>query len=162
MSGRITQVTAHFLDRIGDRIDGWLDSDWLISKLGFRRRDRGPKHLRTGRRGEEEAYFHLRQAGYTIVARNYRSSTGRGELDMVGWEGGVLCFIEVKTRSSRNFLPAEAAVDGEKRRALSRTARAFLRKIRGSPPVRFDVVSVYLEPGRPAEIVVFKSAFAMT
>ncbi len=32
-----------------------------------------PAHLETGRRGETLAYWYLRQAGYTIVARNRRS-----------------------------------------------------------------------------------------
>ena len=42
------------------------------------------KHLATGRRGEEEAYFYLRKQGYVIVARNYRTPLSRSELDMVG------------------------------------------------------------------------------
>ena len=46
-----------------------------------------PDHLLTGRRGEEEAYFHLRQLGYVMVARNYRSPRSRSELDLVGWDG---------------------------------------------------------------------------
>src|SRR5438270_11843529 len=99
----------------------------------------GPQHLRTGRRGEEEAYFYLRQKGYIMVARNYRSPRSRSELDLVGWEGGTLCFIEVKTRGARDLVPAEAAVDPEKQRDLSRVAREFLRKVNGDPPSRFDV-----------------------
>src|SRR5215472_6912103 len=75
-----------------------------------------PEHLRTGRRGEEEAYFYLRRHGYIIIARNYRSPASRSELDMVGWDGDTLCFIEVKTRTTRKIMPAEAAVDGEKQR----------------------------------------------
>jgi putative endonuclease len=47
-----------------------------------------PAHQRTGRRGEEDAYFYLRRRGYTIIARNYRSPHHRGELDLVGWERG--------------------------------------------------------------------------
>jgi putative endonuclease len=118
-------------------------------------------HLRTGSRGEEEAYFYLRQQGYVIIARNYRTPRCHSELDMVGWDGETLCFIEVKTRTSHGFLPAEAAVDYDKRQDLSRVAREFLRKIGGRPSYRFDVVSVYLEPGRNADIVLFKNAFTM-
>lgn len=118
-------------------------------------------HLQTGSRGEEEAYFYLRQQGYVIIARNYRTARSHSELDLVGWDGDTVCFIEVKTRSSRGLLPAEAAVDYDKRRDLSRVAREFLRKIPGRPAYRFDVVSVYLEPGRNADIVLFKNAFAM-
>ena len=105
-----------------------------------------PAHLRTGSRGEEEAFFYLRQQGYVIIARNYRSPRSRSELDMVGWDGEVLCFIEVKTRTSRDIQPAEVAVDPEKRGDLSRVAREFLLKMKTTPAFRFDIVSVYFEP----------------
>ena len=39
--------------------------------------------------------------GYVMVARNYRSPRSRSELDLVGWDGDTLCFIEVKTRTTR-------------------------------------------------------------
>jgi putative endonuclease len=118
-------------------------------------------HLETGRRGEEAAYFHLRKLGYVMVARNYRSPRSRSELDLVGWDGETLCFIEVKTRSARGFVPAEAAVDPEKQRDLSHVAREFLRKVKGAPSCRFDVVSVYLAGGKKAEIELFRDAFPM-
>jgi len=117
------------------------------------------EHLRTGSRGEEAAYFHLRQLEYVIIARNYRSPRSRSELDLVGWDGETLCFIEVKTRTTREVKPAEAAVDREKQRDLYQVAREFLRRMKNNPPFRFDIVSVYLEPGRKPEIEVFKDAF---
>ncbi|HLJ28999.1 MAG TPA: YraN family protein [Candidatus Angelobacter sp.] len=146
MSGRFAQLTIRALDSIGRILP---------------RRGATAAHLRTGSRGEEEAYFYLRRQGYVMIARNYRTARSHSELDMVGWEGETLCFVEVKTRSSRGFLPAESAVDYDKRRDLSRVAREFLRQVPGRPPCRFDVVSVYLEPGRKADIVLFKNAFSM-
>src|SRR5947209_10504368 len=83
-------------------------------------------HIATGRRGEEAAYFHLRKLGYVMVARNWRSPRRAGELDLVGWHEGVLCFIEVKTRSSHAVVPAEAAVDAAKQEELAGVAREFL------------------------------------
>ncbi|MGB0029979.1 MAG: YraN family protein [Candidatus Sulfotelmatobacter sp.] len=94
-SGRITQATLRVLD--------WLAEHVLPP-------DQTPAHQRTGRRGEERAYFHLRRLGYTMVARNFRSPRCRGEIDLIGWEDDVLCFVEVKTRSTRDVKPAEAAV----------------------------------------------------
>ena len=123
-------------------------------------KDSSSPRFHTGRRGEEEAYFHLRKHGYVVVARNYRSPRSRSELDLVGWDGETLCFVEVKTRNKRDFMPAEAAVDPEKQRDLSHVAREFLRKVKGEPPVRFDVVSVYFAGGK-AEIEVFKDTFRM-
>ena len=124
------------------------------------RKDSTPQHLHTGRRGEEAAYFYLREQGYVIIARNYRSPRSRSELDLVGWDGATLCFIEVKTRTTRNIMPAEAAVDAEKQHDLSRVAREFLRKIKDDPPIRFDIVSVYFEGGAPA-IELFRNAFSI-
>lgn len=124
------------------------------------RKNQGPEHLHTGRRGEEEAYFYLRKNGYVMIARNYRSPRSRSELDLVGWDGETLCFVEVKTRNKRDFVPAEAAVDPEKQRDLAHVAREFLRKMKGEPPLRFDVVSVYLGGG-DAEVELFKDAFRM-
>lgn len=125
------------------------------------RKDTKPQHLLTGRRGEEAAYFHLRERGYVIVAQNYRSPRSRSELDMVGWDGTTLCFIEVKTRTTRKIMPAEAAVDAEKQRDLSSVARDFLRKIASNPPFRFDIVSVYFEDGFAPVIELFKDAFTI-
>jgi putative endonuclease len=69
-------------------------------------------HQRIGQRGEQDAYFHLRKLGYTMVVRNFRSPRRRGEIDLIGWEDDVLCFIEVKTRTSRDVKPPEAASTG--------------------------------------------------
>jgi putative endonuclease len=60
-----------------------------------------PSYLRTGRRGEEDAYFYLRRRGYVMVARNFRTARHHGEIDLIGWDRDVLCFIEVKTRTTR-------------------------------------------------------------
>jgi len=95
-----------------------------------------------------------------MVARNYRSPRSRSELDLVGWDGETLCFIEVKTRTTRAVQPAEAAVDPDKQKDLAGVAREFLRKVRGNPPYRFDIVSVYLEPGAEPDITLFRDAFA--
>jgi putative endonuclease len=130
-----------------------------------------PEHLSTGQRGEDEAYFFLRQAGYVVVARNWRVSGRKGEVDLIAWERDVLCFIEVKTRTTRDVKPAEAAVDNDKQHQLRGMARAYLRRhqrrnsVRGqdAPSARFDVVSVYYDQrsGALTDIALFRGAFAM-
>jgi putative endonuclease len=122
-----------------------------------------PAHLRTGRAGEDAAYFYLREQGYVMVARNFRSPKHRGEIDLIGWDGDVLCFIEVKTRSRHSLVPAELAVDGAKRSLLRATARDYLRCLKTSPSIRFDVVSLYLHRQNQArDITLFKNAFPMS
>lgn len=119
-------------------------------------------HLATGLRGEREALFQLRKVGYTVVARRWKSAKLRGDVDLIGWEGEWLCFVEVKTRTERDMTPAESAVDRDKQEMLRKMARAYLRtfpkKLRGEIPVRFDVVSVYLRPSG-TEFDVYRGAF---
>src|SRR5712664_3055913 len=132
-AGRLTQATLRALD--------WLAARTLSP-------EDTPAHQSTGRRGEEDAYFYLRRRGYTIIARNYRSPHHRGELDLVGWERNVLCFIEVKTRTTHDVKPAEAAVDRHKQKELTMVARDFLRLMPPSCEYRFDVHSLYYHRGR--------------
>jgi Holliday junction resolvase-like predicted endonuclease len=61
-----------------------------------------------GVRGETYAYWHLRHLGYVLIARNYRSPEDHAELDLVGYDGDTLAFIEVKTRT----LPAQGTLTG--------------------------------------------------
>ncbi len=117
-------------------------------------------HLLTGRRGEELAYAHLRREGYIMVARNWRCDGRKGEIDLVGWDGELLCFIEVKTRRSRQVATAEAAVDRRKKTELMAMASAFMNGLRSRPQCRFDVVSVYLVPEKEPQIELFKNAFS--
>jgi putative endonuclease len=145
MAGRLLQKALHAFD-------------WLIPA----KHDEKPEHQRTGQAGEEIAYFHLRQLGYTFVARNYRAHNKSGEIDLIAWDGDRLCFVEVKTRRTRAVKPAEAAVDREKRKAIARVAREYLRRVEGRPNVRFDIVSVYCEDEKRPEITVFKDAFQLT
>ncbi len=82
----------------------------------------------------------------------------RGEIDLIGWHKDILCFVEVKTRTSHDVKPAEAAVDREKRRELLAVAREYLRHLPPSCPWRLEVISVYFEPRstRP-EIELFRN-----
>ena len=127
-SGRPTQAVLWLLD--------WLADHTLPP-------EKTAAHHRTGHRGEEAAYFHLRKLGYTMVARNFRSPRCRGEIDLIGWEADVLFFIEVKTRTTRDVKPGEAAVDRHKRRLVAAVVREYLRRVPPSCQWRFDVVSVY-------------------
>jgi putative endonuclease len=126
----------------------------------FRLERGGPAHLRTGRNGEDKAFYFLRRRGYTIIARNWRTAGRRGEIDLIGWDGATLCFIEVKTRSTHAVKPAEAAVDRAKQAELRGMASLFLRTQSPRPRSRFDVVSVYLVQGVTPEIELFKDAFS--
>jgi len=142
MTGGLTKAVLKTLDRIAPA--------------------RGAPHLLTGRRGEEEAYFYLRNLGYVMVARNWRSARRRGEIDLIGWDKDVLCFVEVKTRAARALVAGEAAVDSDKQRELSGMARDYLRRVQPMPAVRCDVLSIYVEAGGGVgDMTLFKDAFSL-
>ena len=148
LSGTVTRATIRILD--------WL-ADHTLAPLDI------PQHQRIGRRGELDAYFYLRRLGYIVVARNYRSPRRRGEIDLIACDGEVLCFIEVKTRTSHDVKPAEAAVDRDKRRELAAVAHEYLHGLTTNVQWRFDVISVYYEhnEGRP-QIELFRNAFPVS
>ena len=145
LGGRLTRAVLRFLD--------WLAEHTLAP-------EKIAAHRLTGQRGEEAAYFHLRRLGYTMVARNFRSARCRGEIDLIGWEENVLCFVEVKTRTTRAVKPGEAAVDRHKRRMVAAVAREYLRRLPPSCQWRFDVVSVYYEQSKASQpqIELFRNA----
>jgi putative endonuclease len=172
MLGKLTKLVVRALD--------------AVTRRRKNNSQAAPEHLITGKRGEEAAYFHLRELGYVMVARNWRSRRRKGEIDLIGWDGDVLCFIEVKTRSTRDVKPAEAAVDRDKQRELRAMAREYLWRVarnanhadlraatdagaissdkrRTETMHRFDVVSVYYEgeKQRVTQITLFQNAFTI-
>lgn len=112
----------------------------------------------TGEKGEELAYWYLRERGYTIVARNYRRPPWREEIDLIAWEGGELVFIEVKTRTTANTWTGEQAVDKDKRRHLLRLGRAYARK-KQAERFRFDVLAIDLAGGGEPRMRLHQDAF---
>ncbi|MDX6272762.1 MAG: putative endonuclease [Acidobacteriota bacterium] len=110
-------------------------------------------HLALGRRGEALAAAFLERAGYALVAANFELPVGRNlrgavvnaEIDLVAYEGDVLCFVEVKTRASDWFAAPEQNVDRRKQRQITRAARVYRRTFGlTAAPYRYDVVSVIL------------------
>jgi putative endonuclease len=118
-------------------------------------------HLATGIDGERAALFYLRRKGYHVVARRWSSSDLPGDIDLIAWQGQMLCFVEVKTRTAHDLSAAEIAVDWHKRNTLRKLAHRYLRQLPEpvAPSVRFDILSVYLVPGEKKEFVHFESAF---
>ena len=111
-----------------------------------------PAHLLLGETGERKALEYLKtHYGYRIVALNYliplgRSLSGRkttGEIDAIAYDGDILVFIEVKTRSTVNIASPERAVGLRKQRQIARAARRYRQMMNVShEPYRYDVVSI--------------------
>jgi putative endonuclease len=101
-------------------------------------------------RGETYAYWYLRRHGYVFVARNYMPRGIKGEIDLIGYNGKTLVFVEVRTRTVHDDLSAlpQLSVTIEKQRAVIRTAQRFLaeRHVRDGP-CQFDVLAIDNRPG---------------
>ncbi|MCR4289654.1 MAG: YraN family protein [Candidatus Scalindua sp.] len=111
------------------------------------------------KKGETLAGKILKKKGYKILKRNYVSKYG--EIDIVAYDRGTICFVEVKTRQSENYGPPELAVTKEKRKRIIRTALNYLvtNHIEDTD-CRFDVVSIlYKEDDNKPDIELFESAF---
>ena len=114
-----------------------------------------------GERGEALAVKHLIEKGYRIVVTNFKVPVGRnskgvsvtGEIDIIALDGETLCFIEVKTRRSKDFIAISRNVDIHKQRQISRTAKIYRRifNIENSN-IRFDVVTVLIPKHSNIEI----------
>ena len=104
---------------------------------------------RGGQRGEQIAADYLRRRGFRLIARNVHYRVG--ELDIVAEHGGVLVFVEVRSRSTKTGLAPEQTVTWPKQRRLTRAARLFLTRYGGScAEARFDVIGVDLRQRRVA------------
>ncbi len=117
-----------------------------------------------GIRGETYAYWYLRRAGYVFIARNFSPRAAKGEIDLIGYDGETLAFVEVRTRTVRDGdlsgLP-ELSVTTDKQRLVVRTALRFLgeRHVKECP-CRFDVVAIDNHVGMPPEVRLHKDAFS--
>ena len=114
----------------------------------------------SGKIGEDAAVKFLRRRGYEIIERNYRGA--RYEVDIIAREGGVLSFIEVKTRAPGRSSSGAEAVGREKQRRIAQAAQHYLltHPREQSSVCRFDVVLLEAEAGKkPKAKELLKNAF---
>jgi putative endonuclease len=110
-----------------------------------------------GRAAEAAAATFLGRHGYDIVARNVWLCGA--EIDLIAWDGAVVVFVEVRSRSNRRFGSPVETIRARKIARIARAAQAYL-VLHGltRAPARFDVVGVDWTTGR-AECTLLRSAF---
>lgn len=113
-----------------------------------------------GELGERTAKKHLRKLGLKFLTANFRSH--RGEIDLIFQDKDCLVFVEVKARSSEDWVRPAAFVNAHKRKLLSQTALDYLRLIKNPEvKIRFDIVEILLNDGKIREIRHLPNSFAM-
>jgi putative endonuclease len=105
----------------------------------------GWDNLLIGRIGEREALRFLKENGYRILERNFR--TPFGEIDIVAERGRTLVFVEVKTRLTDSLGPPLLSVTKIKERRIIRNALFYMKLRRPSAGLgwRIDIISVKLD-----------------
>jgi putative endonuclease len=112
-----------------------------------------------GSRGETIAAVYLRDAGLSVLDRNWRCRDG--ELDIVAREGTAIVFCEVKTRRATGFgHPVEAVTPAKQRRLRLLAQRWLSAHDEHAPDLRFDVVGVLVRPVGPALLTHLRGAFS--
>ena len=110
--------------------------------------------------GEAEVANYLRRRGYTLLAHGFHCRFG--EIDLIARKDGVLCFVEVKTRTNLSCgLPREY-VTVKKQEKLRAAALLYLSERKLDVPARFDVAEVYADgphPQKAARIEYIENAF---
>ena len=121
--------------------------------------------LQLGARGEELAAEYLAQNGYRIVISNFTVPVGRnsrgaqvtGEIDLIALDGETLCFVEVKTRRSDEYLAPTVNVDLRKQRQIIRTAKVYRRIFNiWQREYRYDVVSIVMPDSSLPRVEILK------
>lgn len=123
---------------------------------------------RVGIQGERISHDFLARKGLRLVCANFKTPVGRnrrgaiitGEIDVIAYEGDVLCFIEIKTRTSEEFSSAVSAVNLRKQRQIIRTAKRY-RKLFHLNDIRFryDAMGIVLNGKRAPKIEYFRGYF---
>ncbi len=114
--------------------------------------------LDLGKKGEKLTTQLYQEQGYIILDTNYRFE--KNEIDIVAFNLQELVFIEVKTRSSEEWIFPEAAVNKEKQKRIKIAAQSYLyEKKMETCPCRFDVVSIIFRTNEEYQIKQFVDAF---
>ncbi len=117
------------------------------------------ENLLLGKTGEETAVSLLKENGYKILARNFKTKIG--EIDIIARDKDTISFVEVKTRHSDKFGLPQEAISSSKQRQISKAALAYLKDNNLlNKKARFDVISVILSGDEP-KIDLIKNAFEL-
>jgi len=118
--------------------------------------ERASRSGRLGAQAEALAARRLQQAGWSIVARNFRCRLG--ELDLVARRGALLIIAEVRLRTGTRFGGPAASITAAKRARIVRAAGYLLlcRPELARCRLRFDAL---LLRSRAGEIEWIEDAF---
>lgn len=93
--------------------------------------------------GEQQACKYLTNKGFKVLHTNYKCGKF-GEVDIIAKDisANLIAFVEVKTRSSNNFMEVFEVIDKRKKQALINAAKYYslINKVKGS--IRIDLITI--------------------
>ena len=117
-------------------------------------------HYELGKDGEVRAHEYLESHGYRIIVNNYISPYG--EIDVIAEKKKTICFVEIKTRSSKAYGEPREAVENRKQRKIIQTAEHYIQAIKPrAKAFRFDVVELMydMQAKKFDSITIIENAF---
>ena len=96
-----------------------------------------------GKTGENEAVKYLEKQGYTIIERNFLCR--QGEIDIIAMGEDYLVFVEIKSRTSKEFgLPSESVTQRKIKHMLKAIQYYLYKRHLENANIRIDVIEVYV------------------
>lgn len=114
------------------------------------------RHNELGKKGEQAASNFMKNEGYNVLKRNWRMY--RHEIDIVAEDEEYIIFVEVKTRTSRQWGNPEDFISKAKIRRIVEAADLYLQINDIEKPARFDIISAVWD-GQAFEIEHIDDAF---
>lgn len=105
------------------------------------------EHNEFGKIGEDIAKNYLIEQQYKILEQNWRY--GNDEVDIIAINNDELVFVEVKTRRTDFYGSPASFVNKSKQKFIIRAANAYIDKLDLDLEVRFDVIGIILQKGKP-------------
>jgi putative endonuclease len=115
------------------------------------------KNVEKGKEGENLASKFLERRGFEVKLCNWRS--GRYEIDIIATKGGIIHFVEIKTRHSMEFGYPEESVGKRKFKNMVAAATLFLSRQSKVHRIQYDILSVLRLPGRPVEYFLLEDVY---
>lgn len=115
---------------------------------------------KTGDLGEEIAQEYLMKNGYEILEKKFY--VRGGEIDLIAKKAEEIIFIEVKTRTNKNFGEIAEQINKNKQDKLIRAAEIFLNEYEYQEyPWRIDVIAIYLQKNSDPQIEHLENAITL-
>lgn len=96
-----------------------------------------------GKYGENIACKYLEKNGYNILCRNF--NTNNSEIDIIAKDKDEIVFIEVKSRTSKQYgAPIESVNEFKKKHIISAAKYYIYKNSLENKNIRFDIIEVYI------------------